>query len=158
MTERPAVPDPPYLGGCLCGAVRYRLAARPKAVNACHCADCKKLSGTTNILQIIADRPAFTHQGAVERFRKRADSGNEIDMLRCAKCGIRLWHEPLASPEVVFIAAGTLDDPSWAVPASHIWTKRASSGVLLHEDALICEGPPPSRQAVFDAFTRIYGP
>jgi hypothetical protein len=158
MISRPPIPAPPYEGGCLCGAVRYSLKARPKAVNACHCMDCKKLSGATNLLQIIADRADFAHQGGpVERYRKRADSGNEIEMVRCAKCGVRLWHEPLASPALVFIAVGTLDDSSWAIPASHIWTKHASPGIVLHEDAFICEGQPETRQKVLDAFTRIYG-
>ncbi len=44
MTARPPIPKPPYTGGCLCRAVRYELFARPLAVNACHCNDCKKTS------------------------------------------------------------------------------------------------------------------
>ncbi|NWH08369.1 MAG: GFA family protein, partial [Alphaproteobacteria bacterium] len=118
MGARPPIPSPPYEGGCLCGKARYRLLARPLAVNACHCTDCKKLTGATNLLMLIAQAGAFAPGGgALARYRKRADSGREIDIVRCAACGTRLWHEPLASPEYVFIAAGTLDDPSWVVPA-----------------------------------------
>jgi hypothetical protein len=51
---RPAIPDPPYTGGCLCGAVRWRLDQRPLAVNACHCMDCKKTTGATNVVMLIA--------------------------------------------------------------------------------------------------------
>lgn len=155
---RPPIPAPPYQGGCLCGAVRYSLDARPKAVNACHCMDCKKLSGATHIHMLIVDRNALTHGPDVtDRYRKRADSGREIDIVRCAACGTRLWHEPLSSPEFAFIAAGTLDDPSWVVPASHIWTKHASPGVVLPEDAYRCEAQPETRQLLIDAFARIYG-
>ena len=157
MTRSP-LPAPPYRGSCLCGAVRYSLDAKPKAVNACHCMDCKKLSGATHIQMIIAERKAFTPNGAaLTRFRKRADSGREIDIIRCAACGVRLWHEPLSNPELVFIAAGTLGDPSWVQPTSHIWTKSAAPGVLLHEDALQCEAQPETRQILFDSFARIYG-
>ena len=148
MAARPPVPAPPYDGGCLCGAVRYRLSARPLAVNACHCTDCK----------LIAPRDAFTHGGEVARYRKRAVSGREIDICRCAVCGTRLWHEPLSSPGLVFIAAGTLDDASWVVPASHIWIERASPGVVFQDDALIVEGQPATREMLMDAFTRLYGP
>jgi hypothetical protein len=88
---RPPIPAPPHVGGCLCGAVRYRLDARPLAVNACHCHDCKKLTGATNLLMILAMRDAFSHQGAVARYRKRADSGREVDIVRCATCGVRMW-------------------------------------------------------------------
>ena len=157
MTARPPIPPPPYEGGCLCGAVRYALDARPMAVNACHCRDCKKMSGGTNLLMIVSQRGAFTHIGAVEHFRKGADSGREIDVVRCTQCGTRLWHEPLSSPALVFVAAGTLDDPSWAVPTSHIWVEKASPGVMMQDDAVRIEGQPAERQMLFDAFHAVYG-
>lgn len=156
MTARPPIPDPPYTGACLCGAVHWRLEARPLAVNACHCNDCKKLSGGTNLLVLIAQRDKFRGEGPVERYRKRADSGREADVVRCAHCGTRLWHEPLTAPNVVLIAAGTLDDPSWVVPASHIWIERASPGVVMQDDALKVEGQPADRAAQLDAFARLY--
>ncbi len=154
--KRPAIPEPPHAGGCLCGAVRYSLDARPLAVNACHCADCKKLTGATNLLMVLAPREAFSHSGATERYRKRADSGNEIDIVRCAACGVRLWHEPLTAPQIVIVAVGTLDDTSWAVPTSHIFAKRASPGVVFQDDALVLDGGPTERRMLFDAFDRIY--
>jgi hypothetical protein len=79
---RPPLPAPPHQGGCLCGAVRYRFDARPWALNACHCMDCKKLTGATNLLMVLGPREAFSFDGPVERYRKRADSGNEIDIVR----------------------------------------------------------------------------
>ena len=57
---RPPIPEPPYRGGCLCGAVRYRFDARPWALNACHCTDCKKLTGATNLLMVLGAREAFS--------------------------------------------------------------------------------------------------
>jgi hypothetical protein len=154
--KRPPIPAPPHKGGCLCGAVRYSYGARPLSVNACHCLDCKKLTGATNLLMILGPKAAFSYQGAVERYRKRADSGNEIDIVRCAKCGVRLWHEPLTAPQIVIFAAGTLDDTSWAVPTSHIFARSASPGVMLHDDALVLQNGPTDRQALFDAFARLY--
>jgi hypothetical protein len=156
--KRPAIPAAPFDGGCLCGAVRYRLSARPLAVNACHCTDCKKLTGATNLLMILTSREAFSHQGdAIERYRKRADSGNEIDIVRCVKCGVRMWHEPLSAPQFVFVAVGTLDDPSWAVPTSHIFARSVSPGVVVQDDALVLRDGPIERKALFEAFTRVYG-
>lgn len=154
--NRPPIPEPPYEGGCLCGQVRYRLAARPLAVNACHCNDCKKLSGSTHIVTVVADRTAFAFDGAVERWRKRADSGREVDILRCAACGTRLWHEPLAAPNLVILAGGTFDDSSWLVPACHIWVDRLSPGVAIPGDVLAVAGQS-DRQTQIDAFTKLYG-
>jgi hypothetical protein len=142
----------------LCGAARYRLDAQPLGINACHCDDCKKLSGATNILMVLAASEAFAREkGDVSRYRKRADSGREIDIVRCVTCGVRLWHEPLSSPHLVFIAAGTLDEPGWAIPASHIWVEKAASGMRFEEDAIAVEGQPSSRQTLMDAFARLYG-
>jgi hypothetical protein len=154
---RPPIPNPPYDGCCLCGAVRYMLSASPMAINACHCDDCKKLTGATNLLMIVSQRDAFAHTGGVTRWRKRADSGREIDIVRCTACGTRLWHEPLSAPALVFIAAGTLDDTSWAIPTSHIYVEKLSPGVVMQADAAQIKGQPAERQQIFDAFYKIHG-
>jgi hypothetical protein len=156
MVVRPPIPDPPHNGGCLCGAVRYQLKTRPMAVNACHCDACKKLTGATNLLMLVGAREAFAHEGEVQGYRRTADSGREVDVVRCAHCGVRMWHEPLSAPALVFIAAGTLDDPHWVVPASHIWVEKASAGVLFQDDAIKIEGQPKEREVLFDAFARLY--
>jgi len=155
--RRPQIPAAPYRGGCLCGAVRYALNSRPLAVNACHCDDCKKLSGATNLLMIMAERRAFLREtGDVDRYTKRADSGRDVDIFRCAKCGTRLWHEPHSAPNYMFIAVGTLDDPSWAIPTSHIWVEKASPAVSFEDDAIKVTGQPADRQTLIDAFARAY--
>ncbi|MET0182592.1 MAG: GFA family protein [Caulobacterales bacterium] len=155
---RAPIPNPPYRGGCLCGAVRYRIDAKPRALNACHCMDCKKLSGATHIVMAIVDTDAFAHEaGELVRWRKTADSGREVDIVRCAQCGVRLWHEPLANPEFRFVAMGTLDDPSWTEPTSHIWLSRVSPGVYVHEDAYQADVQPLSRQVLIDAFSKHHG-
>jgi hypothetical protein len=106
---------------------------------------------------ILLPRAALAHEkGEVERYRKRADSGNEIDIVRCAQCGVRLWHEPLSAPQIAIVAVGALDDPNWAVPTSHIFVRSASPGVVIQDDALVLQGGPTDRQVIFDAFKRIY--
>ena len=64
---------------------------------------------------------------------------------------------PAQSNALVFIAAGTLDDPSWAVPTSHIWVERLSPGVVMQEDAIQVVGQPTDRKILMDAFTKIHG-
>ncbi len=70
---------------------------------------------------------------------------------------VRLWHVPQLGPEYVLFAAGTLDDPSWAIPTAHIWTTRAAAHERFAPDALIVEGQPPDRVGMLDSFKRIYG-
>lgn len=155
MSRRP-IPDPPHLGGCLCGAARYRYNARPLALNACHCSDCKKLSGGGYSCVVLGDRAAFSHTGPLTRWRKRAQSGREIDIVRCAECGVRLWREPVQAPHLVFIQAGGLDDQTWFIATSHIWVARASPMAAFAPDALKLAGQPDDRAITIEAFNRIY--
>jgi hypothetical protein len=153
---RPPLPDPPHKGGCLCGSVRYSYNARPLGLNACHCSDCKKLSGGGFASVVLGDRAQFTHAGAIARWRKRGDSGRSIDIVRCVECGARMWHEPVEAPQLVFIQAGTLDDATWFLPASHIYASRAWPAAHFAPDALKLPGPPDSREVVLAAFRRLY--
>jgi hypothetical protein len=47
------LPQFPVEGGCQCGAVRYRLKARPLVVYVCHCKNCQRFSGTTHMLSMF---------------------------------------------------------------------------------------------------------
>jgi len=155
--ERPAIPAPPYEGGCLCGASRYRLTARPKAINACHCTDCRKATGAGAALFLHLETEAIIAEGAEPaRYRKTADSGRIIEIVRCATCGSRLWHAPLAMPQLTFVTAGTLDDVSWVVPTSHIWVASGAPTDTVTPDALVFEGPAPDRQPLWDHFMALY--
>lgn len=158
MVVRPPIPAPPYAGGCLCGAVRFSIVARPRAVNACHCLDCQKSSGTGAAVFLHCERADVTlQQGDLARYRKTAESGRAIDIARCATCGTRLWHEPVAMPTLMFVAAGTLDDARWAIPTSHIWTRTKWPDAVIAEDAIVCDGPASDRQILWDRFAEIYG-
>jgi hypothetical protein len=157
MIARPSIPPPPYTGSCLCGQVHWTLKARPLAVNACHCTDCKKTTGATNVVMLLAKSEDFSSTGETHFYRKRADSGRELDIHRCTACGTRMFHRNLASPSLVFISAGTLADPSWAIPTSHIWVEKISPGVAMEEDAVKVVGQPADRQILMDAFAKVYG-
>lgn len=155
--SRPAIPAPPHRGGCLCGQVRYRIDGPPLAVSACHCTDCRKLTGVANLLNLIVARDVFVHEGGdTDIYVKTADSGRKSEIVRCAKCGVRLWHLPPAGPYML-VAAGTLDDPSWVVPNAHIWIEKAPAGTAFTSDALLVEGQPAERETMIAHFARLYG-
>jgi hypothetical protein len=154
---RPPLPAPPILGGCHCGAIRYRISARPMAINACHCDDCKRLSGAPFGLYLHVPRAHLDRApGELDVFRRKGGSGNMIPISRCRACGTRMWHEPEIAPGLVILCAGTLDDPSWAIPTSHIFTNQAAPDAVAASDALVIETSVP-RPELWDRFARIYG-
>ena len=156
---RPPLPALPIAGGCHCGAVRYTITAMPLAVNACHCGDCKRLAGGP--FGVYLHVPKDTLQvasGTFDTFRRTGGSGNTIPIERCTDCGTRMWHLPEAAPDLVILCAGTLDDPSWAVPTSHIFTEEAAPDAVAATDALVIEAFKSTRQALWDHFSEIYDP
>ena len=126
-------------------------------MNACHCDACKKMSGGTNLLIITAPRAAFEHlSGEVHRFRRTAESGRQSDVVRCATCGTRLWHEPQTVSHLIVIAAGTLDDPSWVVPASIAGLRRLRRPPSCRKMRSSSKASSP-RDLQIAAFQKLYG-
>lgn len=147
------LPQFPVQGGCQCGAVRYRLKAAPLGVYACHCKDCQRFSGTSHTLSMIVNiGDAELIKGTLAGFDKAADSGRTVRMLGCADCGTKIWNAPLASPTMLVLKPGTLDDASWAAPVGNIWTERALPWVTIDPDVPNFSGQPSNRQPLFDAY------
>jgi len=47
------------LGGCRCGAIRYRVEGPPVASVACHCRDCQYVSGGAENVSMVFRRGGF---------------------------------------------------------------------------------------------------
>jgi hypothetical protein len=107
-------------------------------------------------VHLHADPGALELSGEMQTYIRRGDSGRELEMLRCAACGVRLLQAPRATQSLLLIAAGTLDDPSWVVPTSHIWAERAAPDFPFEKDALVLRGQPPDRRQLWDHFQRLY--
>lgn len=100
-------------GGCLCGAVRYAVSGEPLRVGLCHCADCRKESGSSFVTFGVWPSSAFTSSGEVRVFDGRGF---------CPVCGSRLFNPGAAETE---IRLGSLDDaPVKLAPRYEIWIGR----------------------------------
>ena len=117
-------------GGCLCGAVRYRVTGGPTHVGRCHCGDCRKRSGSAFAIYGHWPRDAFELQGELARF-----DGDAF----CPTCGSHLGL--LGEAEGVELSLGTLDEaPFELVPEAELWIKRrepwlpAVEGAAQHEE------------------------
>lgn len=154
---RPPVPALPIEGGCHCGGVRYAVTARPLAVNACHCSDCKRLTGgPAGVYLHVAKAALDIRSGQFDLFRRTGGSGNQISILRCRHCGARMWHLPDAAPDLVILCSGTLDQTGWVIPTSHIYIEEAAPDAVAADDTLAVEAFQTTRQALWDRFSEIY--
>jgi hypothetical protein len=102
-------------GGCLCGAVRYRVHGPLRDVVNCHCSRCRRAHGhvaaytqaAANAVVLLEDR-GLAWYVADERERGF-----------CRECGASVfWRRP--GGERTSIAAGTLDEPTGLRTMSHI--------------------------------------
>ena len=110
-------------GSCLCGAVRYTLAAEPVGTFVCHCKDCQRQGGTAFSVIIGVPEDAVSVEGSPATFHGTGDSGNAVERKFCGKCGSPLFSVVEATPGLLWIKSGTLDDTSALSPQAHIWVK-----------------------------------
>src|SRR5580704_15698031 len=101
-------------GGCYCGAIRYQVKADPVWVGACHCSDCRKISGTPYTVWAGYKHIDFELlKGVPKEFR----SSEKATRSFCETC-----HSPITfiytnedvtlEDDLTYLAIGTLDDPS----------------------------------------------
>ena len=119
-------------GGCLCGAVRFRVHGRLRDVIVCHCGVCRRSHGGP---------AAFTACDLADL--ELVESGglrwHELDGARrgfCEDCGSRLFWQ--RDPARISIAAGSLDEPTGLRTSHHIHLSDAGDW----EPPLDPNGPP----------------
>jgi len=113
-------------GGCNCGQVRYEIDGEPVRIGICHCANCRKASGSAFSFFAIWPRAAVALSGELGCWQSRA-GGDRF----CPKCGSSMfcWSD---GAEEIEIKIGTLDDPpSTLAPAYELWTIRREPWLAL---------------------------
>ena len=130
-------------GGCLCGAVRFESAAPPVVTRVCWCRLCQYLGAGSGTVNTCFKTESFTVHGLTHDYSSIADSGNVVHRQFCPTCGTPLFSTAEARPHLIFVRAGSLDDPEIARPAMTIWTVQAPSWGCIAEDLPRVERQPP---------------
>ena len=106
------------IGGCWCGAVRYRVADAFLYAASCHCSRCRAATGT-----------AFKAFAGIEREKLEITDGSErlhvigeddLNDTRCRECGSLLF-SVVRDGAYVHVALGTLVDAPSIRPTHHIF-------------------------------------
>lgn len=130
-------------GGCKCGAVRFAIVAPLLSVGACHCSDCRKLSGGgPNYVALVLASALKIVRGQPSIFQSKGDSGANICRAFCAECGTPLWSVPAKEPFLT-VKLGALDDDSDLAPQMHIYTASAPPWHLIPLDLPSFPNMPP---------------
>jgi hypothetical protein len=107
-----------YLGGCLCGGVRYQLSGPVSNLCFCHCASCRRASGAPMVPWGTFVRENFRlTRGSLAEYR----SSPAVTRGFCAACGTSLTYRHDARARDIDVTLATLDDPTLLAPQVHIW-------------------------------------
>ena len=130
-------------GGCLCTAVRYQTEAKPITTRYCWCRVCQFLATGNAAVSVCFPTTGVSMTGELRDFVSIADSGNRMHRRFCPVCGTHLFSEAESRPHLIFVRAGTLDDPEIARPAAMIWAASAPSWAIMADHLPRFEGQPP---------------
>lgn len=105
-------------GGCLCGAIRYRITAAPHVTSLCHCRSCRLASGAPAVAWVVLPRDGLVFErGAPAVYRSSPD----VERTFCGTCGTSLTYQRDSSRDSIDIHTATLDDPDAFPPTREIW-------------------------------------
>lgn len=105
-------------GGCLCGAIRYRLNGEIEDSAYCHCRTCQRQSGAPVVAWFAIAPTAFAYtKGKPKGYRASTSATREF----CGDCGTYLLFREDDATASLGVNTATLDDPTQVPPTFHIW-------------------------------------
>ena len=78
-------------GRCICGQVRYRITEKPLFTQACHCKDCKIITGSSYVINTSVLDNTLIIEGEVASTELKAGSGATSNAYFCTKCGTYIY-------------------------------------------------------------------
>ncbi|MGH6900140.1 MAG: GFA family protein [Geminicoccaceae bacterium] len=132
-----------HRGGCLCGAIRYEIAAEPMMAGQCQCRDCQHETGGGHASFMALPADAVKLTGTPRFYEVRADSGNMVRRGFCPTCGSPVVGGSSGMPGMTTIAAGSLDDPSLFKPQFVVYTSRGHAWDLVDPELPSYPAMPP---------------
>lgn len=105
-------------GGCLCGAVRYRIEGAPHHVAHCHCTMCRRASGAAMVTWATVRADSFKITKGEPRWYKSSDHGRRGF---CPNCGGPLLFSSTRYAGWIDVAVGSLDEPEQVQPTNHTY-------------------------------------
>ena len=130
----------PIDGGCLCGAVRYRVAGAPIVSATCQCRTCRKASAAAIVPWIHVDAAHFAiTAGRPVEFA----SSPSVTRTFCGRCGTPLTYWKTSYGPKIDVTTCSLDDPDAFAPSVHLWTSHRLGWMALADGLPSFDEAPP---------------
>jgi len=116
-------------GRCLCGAVQFEIDGRLGPAIYCHCAQCRRASGSAFAANASVRARYLHFRSGRDRICEYESTPGKFRAF-CSRCGSPLYSRLASDPETFRIRLGTLDGDPGRRPLSHFWV---SSKATWHE-------------------------
>ncbi len=120
----------PITGGCLCSAVRYEASNLPIWAGHCHCKNCRKHTGAAFASDALFRTEILTWLGQEPTYYK---SSEICERGFCSTCGSTVSARYCKEPDIVVMAAGSLDDRNIIEPSLHAFTNYRVNWIKLSD-------------------------
>jgi len=131
-------------GACLCGRIKYRVLGESVYDTFCHCIPCRKWTGSVAFTAAICPKEGFTILSGLPHLKSyndpTTDSGTPLTRNFCGECGSAVFSCTPLYPDIVGVAAGTLEKfEEWKPNVEQFCIRRAG---FLEK----CKGVEPERR------------
>lgn len=117
-------------GGCLCGALRYRVRGEGRNLAFCHCRSCRLAAGAPYVAWGTWDDDEFeVTAGELRECR----SSELVTRGFCAECGSTITYRHSSREGELDVTLATLDDPNAVAPKCHIFTSHRLAWIRLDD-------------------------
>lgn len=128
-------------GGCLCGAIRFEITERPRALVNCHCRSCRRAHGAAFVTTAPIPDSALTVTLGEESIARH--DGRAF----CRRCATRLFNRSDDAPGLTALIVTTLDTEPTFGPALHINVESKAPWYDISDDRPQHPGFPPGTMA-----------
>ena len=107
-----------HKGRCECGAVAFEISGELAPATACHCSQCRRISGHFWAgAWVAAEAVRFTREDGLKWY----DSSDWAERGFCGECGASLFYRLKADPGRLSVGVGSIDTPTGTRLHRHIY-------------------------------------
>jgi hypothetical protein len=108
-------------GGCLCGAIRFEIDGELGPITCCHCAQCRRATGTAFATNANVARTAHRLMSGADLLTEYESSPGKLRAF-CSRCGSPMYSRMTSEPDSLRVRLGTFDGDPGGRPVLHVWT------------------------------------
>jgi hypothetical protein len=132
-------------GSCLCSKVQYEYAGEFGNITVCHCSDCRKAQGTSNVIAAPVDSTRF-HWLQGQDLIVEYESSPGKKRAFCGRCGTPLYSRRDDQPNLLRLRMGSVDSRTDVTPLAHIFAANLPAWAQLDDPWPRYEGFEPERK------------